>query len=157
MAATSPMLALTPTVMTLETITSAAFMTGTPVSYHHVRNIIATAAAMTAVDIQPLAAAPKATLADGITRLLALAEELHVGHNRLVRVVGPPVRNVRVVIGNADHQARRSCGPIDGRARRSRRAIEQVLQVRHGHLPRPRRQARFPPRLPSGSLAPSIY
>src|SRR5215471_1774953 len=38
MAATSPMLALTPTVMTLETITSAAFMTGTPVSYHHVSN-----------------------------------------------------------------------------------------------------------------------
>jgi hypothetical protein len=37
------MLALTPTVMTFETITSAAFMTVTPISYHHVRNIIATA------------------------------------------------------------------------------------------------------------------
>src|SRR6476660_951715 len=89
------------------------------------------------------AATPESTLADGITRLLALPEELHIRHDRLVRMVGSPMRDVGVVVGNADHQARRSSGPIDGRTRRPRGAIEQVLQVTHGHLPRPRRQARF--------------
>src|SRR5262249_46753606 len=104
-----------------------------------------------------LAAAAEPPLADGITRLLTLPEELHIGHDRLIRMVGSPMRYIRVVVGNADHQVGRSPGPIDGRARRSRGAIEQILKVRHGHLPRPRRQVRFPPQLPAGSLAPSIY
>src|SRR5262245_25727419 len=104
-----------------------------------------------------LAAAAEPPLADGITRQLALPEELHIGHDRLIRMVGSPMRYIRVVVGNADHQVGRSPGPIDGRARRSRGAIEQILKVRHGHLPRPRRQVRFPPQLPAGSLAPSIY
>src|SRR5262245_43010220 len=104
-----------------------------------------------------LAAAAEPPLADGITRLLALPEELHIGHDRLIRMVGSPMRYIRVVVGNADHQVGRSPGPIDGRARRSRGAIKQIVKVRHGHLPRPRRQVRFPPQLPAGSLAPSIY
>src|SRR5262249_41142161 len=103
-----------------------------------------------------LAAAAEPTLADGITRLLAFAEKLHVGHDRLGRLVGAPMRDVGFVIGNAGHQARRWCGPVDGDARRSRLSLEQVWQVRHGRLPRPRRQARFPPRLPAGWPAPSI-
>src|SRR5262249_61185201 len=68
---------------------------------------------------QCLAAAPEPTFPDGITRLLALPEELHIRHDRLLRMVGSPMRDVRVVVGNADHQARRSCGPVDGDARRS--------------------------------------
>src|SRR5262249_37403915 len=87
-----------------------------------------------------LATAAEPTLADSITRLLALPEELHIGHDRLVRMIGSPMRHVGVVVGNADHQARRSSGPIDGRARGPRGAIEQVLQVTHGYLPRPRRR-----------------
>src|SRR5215470_19607310 len=78
---------------------------------------------------QCLAAGPEATFPDGITRLLALPEELHIRHDRLLGMVGSPMRDVSVVVGNADHQARRSSGPIDGRARRPRGAIEQVLQV----------------------------
>src|SRR5262245_33373756 len=35
-----------------------------------------------------LAAAAEPPLADGITRLLALPEELHIGHDRLIRMVG---------------------------------------------------------------------
>ena len=66
-----------------------------------------------------LAAAAEPTLADGITRLLAFAEKLHIRHDRLVWMVGAPMRDVGFVIGNADHQARRSCGPVDGDARRS--------------------------------------
>src|SRR5262245_39777356 len=104
-----------------------------------------------------LATAAEPTLADSITRLLAFAEKLHIRHDRLVWMVGSPMRDVGFVIGNADHQARRSCSPIDGGARRSRGAIEQVLQVRHDDLPRLRRQARFPLRLPAGWPAPSRY
>src|SRR5262249_60076564 len=96
-----------------------------------------------------LAAAPEATFPDGITRLLALTEELHIRHDRLLRMVGSPMRDVGVVVGNADHQARRSSGPIDGRARRPPGAIEQVLQGRHRHLPRPSRPARVPPPPPA--------
>src|SRR6516164_2557167 len=102
-----------------------------------------------------LAAAAEPTLADGITRLLAFAEKLHIGHDWLVRMVGSPMRDVGFVVGNADHQPRGSCGPVDGCARRPRGAIEQVLQVRHGDLPRPRRRARFPLRSPAGWPAPS--
>src|SRR6516162_10570581 len=72
-----------------------------------------------------LATAPEPTFPDGITRLLALPEELHIRHDRLVRMVGSPMRDVGVVVGNADHQARRSSGPINGRARCPRGAIEQ--------------------------------
>src|SRR5262249_33167992 len=66
-----------------------------------------------------LAAAGDPPLAEGITRLLAFAKNLHVGHDRLVGMVSSPMRDVVFVIGNADHQARRSCGPVDGDARRS--------------------------------------
>src|SRR5262245_5542004 len=103
-----------------------------------------------------LAPTAEPTLANSITCLLAFAEKLHIRHERLVWMVGSPMRDVGFVIGNADHQVRCSCSPVDGRARRSRGAIEQVLQVKHGRPPRPRRQARFPPRLPAGWPAPSI-
>jgi hypothetical protein len=56
-------------------------------------------------------------------RCEAFAEKLHIGHDRLVRMVGSPMCDVRFVVGNADHQTRRSCGPVDGGARRSRGAI----------------------------------
>src|SRR5262249_51343751 len=104
-----------------------------------------------------LAAAAEPPLADGITRLLALPEELHIGHDRLIRMVGSPMRYICVVVGNADHQVGGARAQIGVRPRRSRGAIKQILKVRHGHLPRPRRQVRFPPQLPAGSLAPSIY
>src|SRR5262249_37765983 len=66
-----------------------------------------------------LAAAAEPTLAGGITRRVALGEELHIRHDGLVWMVGAPMRDVGFVIGNAAHQARRSCGPVDGDARRS--------------------------------------
>src|SRR5258708_18633404 len=62
-----------------------------------------------------LAAAPEPTLAHRITGLLAFEGKLHIGHDRLVGMVGPPMRDLRFVIGNADHQTRRSRGPIYGR------------------------------------------
>ena len=74
-----------------------------------------------------LAAAPEPTFAHRIAGLLAFAEELHICHDPLVRMVGPPMRNICFVIGNADHQTRRSCRPIDSGARRPRGAIEWNL------------------------------
>src|SRR5262249_13652291 len=99
-----------------------------------------------------LAAAAEPPLADGITRLLALPEELHIGNDGWIGVVGSPMRYIRVVVGNANQRGGGSPGQIGGGPRRSRGAIEQILKVRHGHLPRPRRQVRFPPQLPAGSL-----
>jgi len=46
-----------------------------------------------------LAAAPEPTFADGITGLLALAEKLHIGHDRLVRMVGVLLMNIPVLHG----------------------------------------------------------
>src|SRR5262249_11993682 len=99
-----------------------------------------------------LAAAAEPPLADGITRLLALRKDPQIGRGGLTGWVGSQMRYMRVVVGTADQRGGRPPGPIDGRARRSRGAIEQILKVRHGHLPRPRRQVRFPPQLPAGSL-----
>src|SRR5262249_34824783 len=67
-----------------------------------------------------LAAAPEPTFVDGIPRPLAFAEELDVSHDWLVRMVRLAMRDIRVVVRNADHQARRSCGPIGGGGRCSR-------------------------------------
>ncbi len=89
-----------------------------------------------------LAAAPEPTFADRITSFLPLAEEFHIGHDRLVRMVRPPVRYICFVVRDADHQTRRSRGPIHGCTRSPRRAIEQLVQVRHGDLPRLRRRPR---------------
>src|SRR5262249_23286388 len=104
-----------------------------------------------------LAAAAEPPLADGITRWRALPKDLHIVHEGLLGMLGSQMRYIGVVVGNADHEGGRSPSQIDGRARRSRGAIKQIVKVRHGHLPRPRRQVRFPPQLPAGSLAPSIY
>src|SRR5215469_12700417 len=40
-----------------------------------------------------------------VARLLPLAEELRVAHHRLSGMAHPPVCNVGVVVGNADHEA----------------------------------------------------
>src|SRR5438093_5700066 len=104
-----------------------------------------------------LAAASKPALANGIAGLLAFAEKLHIGHDRLVRMDGLPMLDVCFIIGNADHQPRRSRRPIDGCARSARGSIEQVLQVRHCDLLRLRRQARFPRRSPAGCRELSRY
>src|SRR6266487_3501142 len=104
-----------------------------------------------------LAAASKPALANSIAGLLAFAEKLHIGHDRLVRMDGLPMLDVCFIIGNADHQPRRSRRPIDGCARSARGSIEQVLQVRHCDLLRLRRQARFPRRSPAGCRELSRY
>jgi hypothetical protein len=70
------------------------------------------------------AATPESTLADGITGVLSFAKKLHVGHDRLPWVVGTPMRDICFVIRNADHQTRRSRGPIDCGARHPGGAIE---------------------------------
>src|SRR5437868_12982348 len=53
-------------------------------------------------------AASEPAFSHRVAGLLAFAEELHIGHDRLTRMVGPPMRDVGFVIGNADHQTRRS-------------------------------------------------
>ena len=49
------------------------------------------------------AAASKSTFPNGVARLLAFAEELHIRHDWLVGMVRPPMRNVCFVIGNTNH------------------------------------------------------
>ena len=51
------------------------------------------------------AAAAKPPLADGVARLLAFAEELLVGHHRLVGMDRPPVVDIGPIVRHADHQA----------------------------------------------------
>jgi hypothetical protein len=81
------------------------------------------------------AATPEPALVHTVAGLLAFPEELDIAHDRLLGVVGPPMRDICFVIGNANHQARRSRGPIGRGAGRPRRAIKQVLEVRHDRLP----------------------
>lgn len=92
------------------------------------------------------AAASKATFPDGIARLLAFAEELHIRHDWLVRMLRLPMRDVCLVIGNADHQTRSARAPITGGPDRAGGLLEQVVQVRHGHLPRLLQRAQSPMR-----------
>src|ERR1700751_1085765 len=92
-----------------------------------------------------LSAAPsEPTFPDGVAGLLALAEELHIRHDRLVGMLRLPMRNVCLVIGNADHQTRSSRAPVTGGPHCTGGPVEQILKVRHGYLQRPPRQARFP-------------
>src|SRR5271166_4904378 len=50
------------------------------------------------------AAAAKPPLADGVARLLTLAEEFLVAHHRHAWMVHPPMRDVGLVIRHADHE-----------------------------------------------------
>src|SRR5262249_31641291 len=102
-----------------------------------------------------LAAASEPALADGIAGLLAFAKELHVAHDRLAGMLGPPVRDVGLVVGDADHQRRRRRGPLGGGARRLPRAIEQVLQVRLAPPPHLHRRTRPRSRSPADWPVPS--
>src|ERR1043166_9540006 len=52
-------------------------------------------------------------VAHAVARLLALHEELLVAHDRQARVVGLPVRDVSLVVGDADHEAGRARGAGD--------------------------------------------
>src|SRR5271166_6141418 len=74
---------------------------------------------------QGSAAAPEPALAYGIARLLAFAKELGIGHDRLLRMVRSPMRDICLVVGNTDHQPRRSGGPVERSARRPRGAVEE--------------------------------
>src|SRR5215831_17083069 len=100
------------------------------------------------------AAASKATFPDGIARLLAFAEELYIRHDRLVGMFRLPMHDVCLVIGNADHQTRSARAPITGSPHRTGGLVEQVLQVRHGHLPRLLQRARF--RMRSAADCPAL-
>src|SRR5271165_4039425 len=55
------------------------------------------------------ATAAEPPLADGVTGLLALPEELLVCHHRQARMIGPPMRDVSFVIRHADHQTGGLC------------------------------------------------
>ncbi len=63
------------------------------------------------------AAAAQPPLAHVVTRLLPLAEERLIGHDRLARVVGLPVRDIGRIVGHADHQARGLGDPVANEAR----------------------------------------
>src|SRR5262249_51372370 len=76
-----------------------------------------------------LAAAAEPPFASGIPRLRAPRENLKLGHEGLTGLVGSPMRYIRVVVGTADHRGGGPPGQKDGRARRSRGAIEQILKV----------------------------
>src|ERR1019366_2163503 len=58
------------------------------------------------------AAAAEAALADGVAGVLALHEELLVGHHRLIRMGRPAVLDVGLIIGDADHQTGRAHRPL---------------------------------------------
>src|SRR6516162_4705619 len=81
------------------------------------------------------AAGSEAAFPDCIARVLAFAEEFHIRHDRLVGMVGLPMRNVCVVIGNADHQTCGARSPVAGGARRAGGPVEKILQLTHVHLP----------------------
>ena len=57
------------------------------------------------------AATPEVSFADVVPRLLTLHEELFVGHNWLVRMAGPAMLNVGLIIGDTDHQTRNAHAP----------------------------------------------
>src|ERR1019366_8414013 len=58
------------------------------------------------------AATSEPSLADGVTRFLTFHEEFFVGHDGLAGVVGLPVLDVGVVVGNTDHEAGRAHRPF---------------------------------------------
>src|ERR1700722_10447217 len=90
------------------------------------------------------AAGSEAAFPDCIARVLAFTEEFHIRHDRLVGMLRAPVRNVCLVIGNADHQTRSARASITGSPRRTGGPVEQILQIRHGHLLQLLRRTRFP-------------
>jgi len=59
------------------------------------------------------AAAPEPALLHRVSCLLALAEELHVAHDRLTRMMALTMGYVVVVVGDPDHEACRAHGPPD--------------------------------------------
>src|ERR1700719_2486506 len=71
------------------------------------------------------AAASEPTASDGVAGVLALAEELLVAHDRLVRMQRPPMLHVGLIVGNPDHQ---TGGPD--------RPFLQGQDVRHGSPPK---------------------
>jgi hypothetical protein len=73
------------------------------------------------------AAASKSTFPNGVARLLAFAEELHIRHDRLVGMVRLPMRNVCLVIRNPYHQARGASAPTTGGSHRAGGTVEQFL------------------------------
>src|ERR1035437_136750 len=83
------------------------------------------------------AATSEPSLADGVTRFLTFDEEFFVSHDGLAGVVGLPVLDVSVIVGNADHETGRAHRPFLV-------AYENRHDVRHCCLPPWRRQT--PPR-----------
>ena len=80
-----------------------------------------------------LAASAEPTIAGAVPSVLAVSEELLIAHNALVRMAGAAVLDIRLIVGDADHEAGGSNGPLFD---------EQ--NTRHGLLPqrpplRPRR------------------
>src|SRR5215831_1693162 len=65
-----------------------------------------------------------------VARVLPLTEELRVRHDRLARMVGAPVREVGVIVGNPDHEA----GGLH-------RPPPQPCEP--NHVPAPRRRSRW--------------
>ena len=97
-----------------------------------------------------LAAAAEPSLTYSIAGFLPLADELDIGHDGLIRMVGPPMRDICFIIGNADHQTRGARCPKDSSSCCLCGAVEQVLQVTHCDRQSPYRQIRFPLRSPAG-------
>ena len=58
------------------------------------------------------AATSKSPFADGVTRFLTFNEEFIVGHEDLPGMIGLPVLDVGVVVGDADHETRRAHRPF---------------------------------------------
>jgi hypothetical protein len=53
------------------------------------------------------AAPSKSSLFDGVAGVLALPKELLVGHDRLSRMMHPPMLHIRPIIGNPNHETGR--------------------------------------------------
>src|SRR3954469_12194564 len=74
--------------------------------------------------IQRSAAAVHAAALDAIAGVLPIAEELLIGHHRLVGMVGQPVSDIGVVAGHPDHQPAGFLQPAEHRP-----------EIMHGALP----------------------
>src|ERR1035437_4636257 len=61
------------------------------------------------------AATSEPSLADGVTRFLTFDEEFFVSHDGLAGVVGLPVLDVSVIVGNADHRSEEHTSELQSR------------------------------------------
>ena len=102
----------------------------------------------------PSAAAAKPSLADRISCFLTLAEELLMRHDWPPRMVGLKMRDVRVVVGHANHQPGGLYHHIADETGSPRDALGPAWHLSHRRPPS-HRTPQFPPSCRAASATPS--